>query len=73
MTNPNRGDGLGGEFYARIDELVRIGSRAVLAAQEESRRPGVPNVYSTNGILHDERPSGELSTMDPTETAAGGS
>lgn len=62
---PEHDNGLGADFYARIDELVRIGSRGVLAAQDESRRLGVPNVYSINGILHYERPSGELTTQDP--------
>lgn len=61
------------DFYVKIDELVRIGSRAVLVAQEESRRLGVPNVYSINGILHYELPSGELATLDPMEPEALGS
>ena len=59
---------LDANFFAKIDWLVRIGNRAVLAAQEESRRLGVPNVYSINGILHYELPSGELTTTDPLAT-----
>lgn len=51
--------------YARVDELLRIGSEAVEKAQEESRRMGVPNVYSINGRLYYELPSGELTTVDP--------
>ncbi|HSR53698.1 MAG TPA: hypothetical protein VLV83_22965, partial [Acidobacteriota bacterium] len=43
----------------------RIGRRAARAAQQESRRMGVPNVYSINGILHWELPNGELTTKDP--------
>ena len=39
------------ELYRRAAELSRIGNRAVKAAQEESRRLGVPNVYSRNGVL----------------------
>ena len=31
--------------YATIDEIVRLGNRAVAKAQDESRRLGVPNVY----------------------------
>jgi hypothetical protein len=38
---------------------------AVRKAQEESRRLGVPNVYSINGILHYELPNGELTTVPP--------
>ena len=51
--------------YAQIDELLRIGSIAVSKAQDESRRLGAPNVYSINGRLYYEMPSGELSTTDP--------
>jgi len=53
------------ETYARIDEFIRIGSIAVAKAQEESRRLGVPNVYSINGRLYYELPNGELSLSDP--------
>ena len=56
--------------YARIDELLRIASSAVAKAQEESRRMGVPNVYSINGRIYYELPSGELSTTDPYEGGA---
>ena len=45
--------------------MVRIGNRAVQRAQEESRRLGVPNVYSINGFLYYELPNGELSREDP--------
>ena len=51
--------------YAKIDELVRLGSVAVDEAQEESRRLGVPNVYSINGRLYYETRTGELSASDP--------
>ena len=53
------------ETYARMENLIRIGNRAVHHAQEESRRLGVPNVYSFNGILYYELPNGELSRVDP--------
>ncbi len=51
--------------YSKIDELLRIGSLAVSKAQDESRQLGVPNVYSINGRLYYETPSGKLSTSDP--------
>ena len=54
-------------LYERFVEFERTGSRAVRAAQEESRRLGVPNVYEINGILHYERPDGSLTTEDPYE------
>lgn len=56
------------ETYATIDEIVRVGNRAVAKAQEESRRVGVPNVYSINGRLYYETSTGELSTVDPYVT-----
>jgi hypothetical protein len=55
------------DTYARVDELVRVGRRAVAKAQEENRRRGVPNVYSINDVLYYELPSGELTTVDPYE------
>lgn len=48
-------------------DFTRIGNRAVQKAQEESRRLGVPNVYTFNGIIHYERPDGSLTTEDPYE------
>ena len=56
---------LSAETYAKIDELLRIGSVAVAKAQDESRRLGVPNVYSINGCIYYETPNGELSAIDP--------
>jgi hypothetical protein len=53
------------EAYARLDELMRIGSVAVQEAIEESRRMGVPNVYEFNGRVYYELPNGELSLEDP--------
>ena len=53
------------ETYARVDELIRIGSEAVAKAQDESREMGVPNVYAINGRLYYETGAGELSTSDP--------
>ncbi len=53
------------EIQATIDGIIRIGNRAVAKAQEESRRLGVPNVYSIDGQLYYEMPNGELSATDP--------
>ena len=55
------------ETYRRAAELQRIGNRAVRAAQEESRRLGVPNVYSRDGALYFELPSGEITQKNPFE------
>jgi hypothetical protein len=53
------------EDYAKINDLIRIGNRAVRRAQEENRQKGVPNVYSFDGILYYELPIGVLSRTDP--------
>lgn len=56
------------EAYNEAAEFQRIGNRAVREAQEESRRKGVPNIYSHNGTLYYELPDGRLTTVDPFET-----
>ena len=53
------------EAMAHIEDMIQIGKRAVANAQEENRRAGVPNVYSINGRIYYELPSGELSLEDP--------
>ena len=53
------------EVYEKVQELTRIGNRAVRAAQEDNRRLGIPSVYSINGIHYWELPNGELSRTDP--------
>jgi hypothetical protein len=55
------------ETYQLAAEFQRIGNRAVRAAQEESRRLGVPNVYSINGRLYFELPNGEITEKNPYE------
>lgn len=56
---------LGIEIYEEAIELQRLGNRAVKRAQEENRKKGVPNVYSYNGELYYELPTGELTKEDP--------
>src|SRR5262249_47629148 len=55
------------EIYRNAAELQRIGNRAVHEAQEESRRLGVPNVYSLNGKVYYELPNGEITDKSPWE------
>jgi hypothetical protein len=55
------------ETYRLAVELQRIGNRAVHAAQEENRRLGIPNVYSKDGRLYFELPTGEITEKDPFE------
>jgi hypothetical protein len=42
------------------DKLIQLAKEAAREAQEESRRMGVPNVYSINGKLYYEMPNGEI-------------
>ena len=64
MTDSNPG---GADLLKESVKIERIGSRAVQKAQEESRRLGVPNVYSHNGIIYYELPNGQLTIDDPFE------
>jgi hypothetical protein len=57
------------ETYKTLAQFESIGNSAVRAAQEESRRLGVPNVYSLNGKLFFELPNGEITDKDPFEEA----
>ena len=57
--------------HAKLDELIRIGRRAVRRAQQENREKGVPNVYSINGLIYYELPNGELSRIDPYKPPEG--
>ena len=52
------------ETYEKVQVLIRIGNRAVHEAQEENRRLGIPNVYSINGVLYWELPSGGCRRRD---------
>ncbi len=49
----------------KLDDILRIGRKAAYNAQCESRRLGVPNVYSINGHIYYELPNGQLSLEDP--------
>lgn len=48
-----------------LDHLVQMGRQAVREAQQRSREMGVANVYSINGELYYEMPSGEFSLTPP--------
>lgn len=48
------------ETYERMTEFVRIGNRAVQAAQAENHRLGLPNIYWRNGGIIYEMPDGEI-------------
>jgi predicted ABC-type ATPase len=56
----------------RIAELRKVGIPASKVAQRESRRLGIPNVYSINGVLYWELPDGTLSRTDPLKNQLNG-
>ena len=49
------------DTFQKVDELMRVCRSAVRKAQAESRRLGVANVYSFDGQLYYELPTGEYS------------
>jgi hypothetical protein len=53
------------DTYQKVDELMRVCRSAVRKAQAESRRLGVPNVYSFDGQLYYELPNGDFSRNRP--------
>lgn len=53
------------ETFKKADELMRICRSAVRKAQEESRRLGVANVYSFNGVRYYELPDGDYTRTPP--------
>jgi hypothetical protein len=66
------GSSMDHRIVEKLDDILRIGRRAVRKAQDDSRRLGIPNVYSINGFLYYELPSGELSRTDPLKTGGVG-
>ncbi len=53
-----------------FDRLIQLGRQAVRDAQRHSRELGVANVYSLNGKLYYELPSGELSLSQASSADA---
>jgi hypothetical protein len=56
---------LSAEEHQKLDNLIRIGNRAVRKSREENQRLGIPNVYAINGTLIYELPDGTLTTDNP--------
>jgi hypothetical protein len=54
--------------FQKVDQLMRVLRSAVREAQEESRRLGVPNVYSIDGHIYFEMPDGEYCRRPPMES-----
>ena len=45
------------------EKLLKLGNRAIIKAQENNRKNGIPNVYSLNGKIIFELPNGEITTQ----------
>ncbi|GAA3977621.1 hypothetical protein [Hymenobacter antarcticus] len=48
-----------------IEEVQRIGQNAVIKAQENLRRKGIPLCFSRNGRIYYEMPDGSIQTENP--------
>ena len=53
------------EIYQHAFEIKRIGNEAVSRVLKENREKGIPIVFSRNGIIYYELPSGEITTKSP--------
>jgi hypothetical protein len=53
------------DTYRRAEAVMRIFRSAVRKAQAESRRLGVPDAYSFNGVRYFELPNGDYSRTEP--------
>ena len=53
------------ETFQKADEFMRVFRSAVRKAQAESRRLGVPNVYSIDGQIYYELPNGDYTRTPP--------
>lgn len=52
-------------IYHRALEIQKIGNEAVNQALEENRKKGIPSVFSINGVIFYQLPSGEITTQSP--------
>ena len=46
------------DTFEKTDDLIRLAADAINDAQAESRKLGIPNIYSINGQIYRETPSG---------------
>lgn len=53
------------ELYRMGFEIQEIGNDAVTQAIKETKELGIPVVFSNNGIIYYELPSGEITTKSP--------
>ncbi len=53
------------KIFEYSSEITKIANRAVRKAQEESRKLGIPNVYSKQGQIYYELPDGTITTEKP--------
>lgn len=53
------------ELYQMGFEIQEIGNNAVEKAIKETKQQGIPVVFSQNGVIYYELPSGEITTKNP--------
>ena len=53
------------KIYQESVRIRRIGNRAVEKVLKENREKKIPIVFSNNGIIYYELPSGEITTKSP--------
>jgi hypothetical protein len=54
-------------IYQRALEIQKIGNEAVSRALKENKEKGIPIVFSKNGVIYYELPSGEITNKSPYE------
>lgn len=55
------------EIYQEAFEIQTIGNEAISRVLKENKEKGIPIVFSKNGIIYYELPSGEITTESPFE------
>ena len=54
-------------IYQRAFDIQKIGNEAVRLALKENKEKGIPIVFSKDGVIYYELPSGEITTKSPYE------
>jgi len=53
------------KIYQDAFEIRKIGNEAVRQALKENKEKGIPSVFSLDGVIYYELPSGEITTRSP--------
>lgn len=58
--------------YELLAQTMCVGTAAVICAQQENQRHGLPNVYSKDGVLYFQLPDGRITMEAPEGFDLGG-